>query len=95
MEQATSLWGGQYQPFFRPGDLGLIEEVSRQLGVDVLLALDGAAASERAAALDGFQWQGREGRGPLAPAKDYINHRLLGPECVLDDSPQGNWVLPE
>lgn len=31
------------------------------LGIDVLLALDRAAASEWAAALDGFQWQGREG----------------------------------
>jgi hypothetical protein len=31
----------------------------------------------------------------LAPAQDYINHRLLGPERVLDDFPQENWVLPE
>jgi hypothetical protein len=61
VEQATLLWGGQYQPFFRPDDLDRIAEVSRMLGIDVLLALDRAAASERAAALDGFQWQGREG----------------------------------
>ena len=25
VEQATLLWGGQYQPFFRPGDLDRIE----------------------------------------------------------------------
>jgi hypothetical protein len=45
VEQATLLWGGQYQPFFRPGDLERIEQVSRRLGVDVLLALDTAGAA--------------------------------------------------
>ena len=63
VEQATSLWGGQYQPFFRPGDLDRIERVSRRLGVDVLLALDRAVTSEEAAALDGYQWRGRAGGG--------------------------------
>jgi hypothetical protein len=95
VEQATSLWGGQYQPFFRPGDLDRIERVSRRLGVDVLLALDRAGGSEEAAALDGYQWQGREGWGPLAPAQDYINHRLLGPERLLDELPRDSWVLPD
>jgi len=95
VEQATLLWGGQYQPMFRPDDLGWIEEMSRVLGVDVLLALDPAAASERAAALDGYHWRGRDEWGPLAPAKDYVNHRLLGPERLLDDLPRGSWVLPD
>jgi hypothetical protein len=95
VEQATLLWGGQYQPFFRPGDLDRIERVSRRLEVDVLLALDLAGASEDAAALDGYQWQGREGWGPLAPAQDYISHRLLGPERLLDELPRDSWVLPD
>ena len=95
VEQATLLWGGQYQPFFRPGDLERIERVSRRLGVDVLLALDRAVASEEAAALDGYQWQGREAWGPLAPAQDYISHRLLGPERLLDELPRDSWVLPD
>ncbi len=63
VEQATLLWGGQYQPFFRPGHLDRTERVSRWLGVDVLLALDRAGASEEAAALDGYQWRGRDGWG--------------------------------
>ena len=94
VEQATLLWGGQYQPFFRPGDLERIERVSRGLGVDVLLALDRAGASEEAAALDGYRWQGREAWGPLAPAQDYISHRLLGPERLLNEPPRDSWVLP-
>jgi len=69
--------------------------VSRRLGVDVLLALDRAGASEEAAALDGYQWQGGDGWGPLAPAQDYINHRLLGPERLLDELPRDSWVLPD
>ncbi len=69
--------------------------MSRGLGVDVLLAFDGAAASEEAAALDGYQWQGRGEWGPLAPARDYINYRLLGPERLLDDLPPDSWVLPD
>jgi hypothetical protein len=95
VEQATLLWGGQYQPFFASGDLGRIESASRALGIDVLVAVDSAAASERAAALDGFHWHGREDWGPLAPARDYSSNRLLGPERLLDDLPPGNWVLPE
>ena len=95
VEQATLLWGGQYQLFFRPGDLDRIERVSRRLGVDVLLALDRTGASEEAAALDGYQWQGRGGWGPLAPAQDYINHRLLGPERLLDELPRDSRVLPD
>jgi hypothetical protein len=95
VEQATLLWGGQYQPFFRPGDLDRIERVARRLGVDVLLALDWAASSEEAAALDGYQWQGREEWGPLAPAQDYVNHRLLGPERLLGELPRDSWVLPD
>jgi hypothetical protein len=95
VEQATLLWGGQYQPFFRPGDLDRIERVSRRLGVDVLLALDRAVASEEAVALDGYQWQGRDGWGPLAPGQDYINNRLLGPERLLDELPRDSWVLPD
>lgn len=95
VEQATLLWGGQYQPFFAPDDLGRIESASRALGIDVLVAVDPAAASERVAALDGFHWHGREDWGPLAPARDYSSHRLLGPERLLDDLPPGNWVLPE
>ena len=95
VEQMTLLWGGQYQPFFHPGDLELIERVSRGLGVDVLLAFDRAAACEATAALDGYQWQGREEFGPLAPARDYINYRLLGPERLLDDLPRDPWVLPD
>jgi hypothetical protein len=95
VEQVTLLWGGQYQPFFHPGDLEQIERVSRGLGVDVLLAFDRAAASEAAAALDGYQWQGRDEWGPLAPVRDYINHRLLGPERLLDDLPRDPWVLPD
>jgi len=95
VEQATLLWGGQYQPFFRPGDLKRIEAVSRALGVDVLLALDRAGASGEAVALDGYQWQGREEMGPLAPARDYINYRLLGPERLLDELPRESWVLPD
>ena len=94
VEQATSLWGGQYQPFFRPGDPGRIERLSRWLGVDVLHALDQAAASQEAASLDGFQWQGREEWGPLAPAQEYSSRRLLGPERLLDDLPRNSWVLP-
>ena len=94
VEQTTSLWGGQYQPFFRPGDLDRIERVSRRLGVDVLLALDRAGVSEEAAALDGYQWQGRDGWGPLAPAQDYINHRLRGPDRLFDELPRDSWVLP-
>ena len=93
-EQATLLWAGQYQPFFRPGDLERITRVSRGLGVDVLIALDQAGASEEAAALDGYQWQGRDSWGPLAPAQDYINHRLLGPERLVDELPRDGWVLP-
>ncbi|HUC25927.1 MAG TPA: hypothetical protein VMA73_24750 [Streptosporangiaceae bacterium] len=95
VEEATLLWGGQYQPFFRPGDLDQIERLSRRLGLDVLLAFDRTGASEEAAALDGFQWQGREGWGPLAPAQDYVNHRLLGPERVLDELRGDSWVLPD
>ena len=95
VKQATLLWGGQYQPFFHPGDLARIERVSRRLGVDVLLALDRAAASTEAAALDGYQWQGRDGWGPLAPAQDYINHRLLGPERLLDELPREYVVHPD
>ena len=95
VEQATLLWGGQYQPFFRPGDLDRIDRVSRGLGVDVLVALDHAGASEEAAALDGYQWQGGDGWGPLAPAQDYINHRLLGPKWLLDELPRDSWVLPD
>ena len=95
VEQASSLWGGQYQPFFRPGDPGRIEAVSGALGVDVLHALDRAGASEQAATLDGYQWLGREEWGPLAPAQDYINHRLLGLECLLDDLPRDSWVRPD
>jgi hypothetical protein len=69
---------------------------SRALGVDVLLALDRAAVSEQAAALDGFRWLGHEGWGPLAAAQDYVNHhRLLGPERLLDDLPRDSRVLPE
>ena len=93
VEQAALLWSGRYQPFFRPGDLEQIERVARALGVDALVALDRAAGSEQAAELDGYQWQGREGWGPLAPAQDYINHRLLGPERVLDELAR-SWVLP-
>ncbi len=33
--------------------------------------------------------------GPLAPAQDYINHRLLGPERLLDELPRDSWVLPD
>jgi hypothetical protein len=95
VEQATTLWGGQFQPFFHPGDLEQIERTSRGLGVDVLLAFDRAAASDQAAALDGYQWQGRDEWGPLTPARDYINYRLLGPERVLDDLPRDSWVLPD
>ncbi len=95
VEQATLLWGGQFQPIFQPSDIGWVEETSRALGVDVLLALDRAAVSERTAALDGFRWLGREGWGPLAPAQDYVNHRLLGPERLLDDLPRDSRVLPE
>lgn len=95
VEEATTLWGGQYQPFFRPGDLDQIARLSRRLGLDVLLAFDRTGASEEAAALDGFHWQGREGWGPLAPAQDYINHRLLGPERVLDELPGDPRVLPD
>lgn len=95
VEQAILLWGGQYQPFFRPGDLDRIERVSRRLGVDVLLALDRAGVSEEAAALDGYQWQGRDGWGPLAPAREHIKHRLLGPERLLDELPRDSWVLPD
>lgn len=95
VEQATLLWGGQFQPIFQPRDIGWIEETSRVLGVDVLLALDRAAASERAAALDGFRWLGYEDWGPLAPARDYANHRLLGPERLLDHLPRDSRVLPE
>jgi len=32
--------------------------------------------------------------GGLAPAQDYINHRLLGPERLLDELPRDSWVLP-
>src|ERR1700683_1829163 len=93
VEQATLLWGGQYQPLFRAGDLERIERLSRKLGVDVLLALDRSGASEEAAALDGFEWRGREGWGPLAPAQDYINYRLLGPERLLDEVTGDTWML--
>ena len=68
--------------------------MSRGLGVDVLHALDQAGASEEAASLDGFQWQGREEWGPLAPAQEYSSRRLLGPERLLDDLPRDSWVLP-
>jgi hypothetical protein len=95
VEQATLLWGGQYQPFFRPGDLGRIERVSRRLGVDALLALDHAADSGRAAALDGYQWQRYEGWGPLAPAQSGFSHRLLGPERLLAEHPREGWALPD
>lgn len=95
IEQATSMWGGQYQPFFRPGDLDRIEALSRALSIDVLHALDQAEASEQAAALDGYRWLGGKEWGPLAPAQDYINHRLLGPERLLDALPQDSWVLPD
>jgi hypothetical protein len=95
VEQATLLWAGQYQPFFRPGDLDRIERLSRRLGVDVLLALDRSGASEEAAALDGYQWQGHDDWGPLAPARDYVNNRLLGPERLLDELPRDSRVLPD
>jgi hypothetical protein len=95
VEQATLLWAGQYQPFFRPGDLDRIERLSRRLGVDVLLALDRSGASEEAAALDGYQWQGHDDWGPLAPARDYVNNRLLGPEHLLDELPRDSRVLPD
>ena len=88
VEQATLLWGGRYQPFFCPGDLGRTERVSRRLGVDVLAALEGAAACEEVAALDGYQWQGRAEWGPLAPAQDYTSRRLLGPERLIADLPR-------
>lgn len=94
VEQVVSLWGGRYQPFFDPADLGQVETLARALGVDVLLALDRAPASELAAKLDGFQWQGREQWGPLTPAEDYTNHRLIGPERLLDDLSQESWVRP-
>ena len=94
VEQATLLWGGRYQPFFCPGDLGRTERVSRRLGVDVLAALEGAAACEEVAALDGYQWQGRAEWGPLAPAQDYTSRRLLGPERLIADLPRDAWVLP-
>jgi hypothetical protein len=95
VEQATLLWGGLYQPIFRPGDAGWIEEVSRSLAVDVLLSLDQAPASEQAADLDGFRWQGHAEWGPLSPAKDYVNHRLLGLERLLGGFPGDSWCLPE
>jgi hypothetical protein len=90
VEEATLLWGGQYQPFLRPGDLERTERISRWLGVDVIVALDQAEASKQAAALDGYRWYGLEAWGPLAPAQDFINYRLVGPERVLDDLPRGS-----
>lgn len=95
VEQATLLWGGQYQPFLQPGDAGFLEETARALGIDVLLSLDGSAASQKAAALDGFHWSGRERWGALAQAQDYTSRRLLGPERLLDGLSRDFRVLPE
>ena len=94
VKQATLLWGGMYQPFFKPSDLEQFPRVAGGLGVDVLWALDRASESERAAELAGYRWRGRNEWGPLGPARDFINSRLLGPERLLDASAHDNWVLP-
>ena len=94
VKQATLLWGGMYQPFFKPSDLEQFPRVAGGLGVDVLWALDRASESEQAAELAGYRWRGRNEWGPLGPARDFINSRLLGPERLLDASAHDNWVLP-
>ena len=93
VEQATLLWGGLYQPFFEPSDERLTR-VAAGLGVDVLWALDHSSVSEHVAELDGYRWRGRNEWSPLAPAKDFISPRLLGPERLLDDSAHDDWTLP-
>jgi hypothetical protein len=93
--QATLLWGGLYQPFFDPSDISRLVQTAARLGVDVLWALDNESASQQAAELDGYCWRGRDDWSPLAPAKDYMSFRLLGPERLLDEVPHDAWVLPD
>ena len=47
---------------------------------------------QRSTAING---KGVAGGGRLAPAQDYINHRLLGPERLLDELPRDSRVLPD
>jgi hypothetical protein len=94
VEQATLLWGGKYQPFFKPNDLEQFPRMAAGLGVDVLWALDRASASDQAAELIGYRWRGRNEWGPLGAARNFISSRLLGPERLLDSTVHDNWVLP-
>lgn len=94
VEQATLLWGGLYQPFYRPSDIREFKSLPARLGVDVLWPVDDSLASRQASEVDGYRWRGREEFGPLSSAKEYGNYRLLGPERFLDDSNHEDWVLP-
>ena len=91
---ATSLWGGLYQPFLDPRDLDRLSWAAAGLGVDVLWALDEKPASAQAAELAGYRWRGRGEWGPLAPPKDYLSSRLLGPGPLFEDAGHEGWKLP-
>jgi hypothetical protein len=95
VSQATTLWAGMYQPFLAPADATSLRSKAGRYGVDILHGLDGAFAAISDAELDGFRWRGSDDWGPLAPAKDFTNSRLLGPESFADDWPASESVLPD
>lgn len=94
VSEATLLWGGVYQPIFNGSDPEQIKRSASDLGVDVMWALDNASSSKQVAKLAGYQWHGDNEWSPLAPAKDYMSPRLLGPERMLNSASGANWVLP-
>jgi hypothetical protein len=94
IEQATMLWAALYQPLFGPSDMERLKWDAPRLGVDVLWAFDQASVSVQTPELDGYKWRGRGEWSPLAPAKDFISTRLLGPEHLLDYAAQDDWTLP-
>jgi hypothetical protein len=94
VSQATTLWGGIYQPLFEPSDARTLRWKAGRYGVDVVHALDNAMDDMPQEELDGYRWRGSGDWGPLAAAADYPNSRLLGPESFADQWSAHDPVLP-